>query len=130
MAVKVEWVGLQSTARAGTLPAESSASPPLPWRSRVVGAMSLKIEKLNLTGAEFLDTNLSEAAFTDINLEGARFSDINLSKAAFDDINLSHTTIRHANLSHVAITEACYEGMTIDGIPVTDLLAAWRGKDG
>ncbi len=101
------------------------------WRPvSVAAATSLKIEKLNLAGAEFLDTNLAGAVFNDINLEASRFTDINLSKAAFDDINLSHTTIRHANLSHVAISEACYEGMTIDGIAVTDLLGAWRGKGG
>ena len=49
--------------------------------------------------------------------------------AAFDDINLSHAKFNNVNFSHAAIQHACYEGMTIDGILVTDLLQAYREKN-
>lgn len=70
----------------------------------------------NLTGSTFTDVCLAAARFSDVNLAGATFQDINLAGARFDDVNLSGAAIARANI----------EGMTLDGIPVTDLLAAYR----
>jgi hypothetical protein len=86
-----------------------------------------KTENVNLAGSEFIKTNLGEATFNDVRLAGARFIDINLSGALFENVNLTRVVIRNANCSHLAVEDACYEGMLIDGIPVTELLRVYRG---
>jgi uncharacterized protein YjbI with pentapeptide repeats len=62
----------------------------------------------------------------DANLSASSFVNVNLSGATFDDINLSNSTINNVNLSHVHITDSCTAGMTIEGILVSDLIAAYR----
>jgi uncharacterized protein YjbI with pentapeptide repeats len=42
------------------------------------------------------------------------------------NVNLSGLRIEMANLDGASIVHARLEGMTIEGLPVTDLLAFWR----
>ena len=49
-----------------------------------------------------------------------------LSGSLFSDANLSGLRIAKANLAVASISESRLDGMTIDGIAVTDLLAACR----
>jgi uncharacterized protein YjbI with pentapeptide repeats len=44
------------------------------------------------------------------------------------DVNLSGLRIDKANLAGAAIVNSRLQGMTIDGIEVTDLLAAWKAQ--
>jgi uncharacterized protein YjbI with pentapeptide repeats len=71
-----------------------------------------------ITASNFNDVNLAAATFTNVNLAGTRM----------DDVNLSDLRIDNANLSHAAITESCLHGMTINGILVTDMLAAYLAQ--
>jgi len=73
-------------------------------------------ENAKLTGSEFRDVCLGGAQFDDVNLGDATFHDVNLSGAKFNDVNLANAAITNANLT----------GMTIEGVLVTDLLAAFR----
>ena len=69
---------------------------------------TLLVENVNIAGAKFDDVNMESAVFNNIKLAGARFTDINFSNASID----------HANLT----------GMTINGLLVTDLLAAYKAS--
>jgi uncharacterized protein YjbI with pentapeptide repeats len=89
-----------------------------------------KTENADLSGSEFIHTNLGEAQFRDVRLAGAQFVDVNLAGARFEDVALTGTVIRNANCSHLTIEEACYEGMLIDGILVTELLRVYRSRAG
>jgi uncharacterized protein YjbI with pentapeptide repeats len=42
------------------------------------------------------------------------------------NVNLSGLRVEDANLAGASIVKGRLEGMTIDGIPVTELLAYWR----
>ncbi|HUL06911.1 MAG TPA: pentapeptide repeat-containing protein [Candidatus Acidoferrum sp.] len=65
------------------------------------------------------DVNLAGASFNNVNLAQARFTDINLTGAFFDDINFTNAAIgKNCNVT----------GMTIGGIAVADLLAAYRDR--
>jgi hypothetical protein len=44
------------------------------------------------------------------------------------DVDSSGSSISDANLSQVQIRDSNLEGMSIDGIPVHDLLAAYHGS--
>jgi uncharacterized protein YjbI with pentapeptide repeats len=61
------------------------------------------------------DAGLASSVFDDVNLAGSTFTNVNLSGARFRDIDLSH----------VEIAESCVEGMRINGILVTEMLAAY-----
>jgi uncharacterized protein YjbI with pentapeptide repeats len=75
--------------------------------------MSLKGIRQRL---ELSDGDFSGSTFTNINLSGAVFNDVNLSGAVFKDVNLSGA----------AIADCRIDGMTIEGIAVADLMAAYR----
>ena len=73
------------------------------------------------------NVDLSRSTFNNVNLSGATFTDINLSASTLDNINLSDLKITHANLKGVSITDCSHTAeMTIDGVTVADLFAAYR----
>jgi uncharacterized protein YjbI with pentapeptide repeats len=62
----------------------------------------------------------------DGDLSGSTFTDVKMSGSTFRDVNLSALRISDANLTNTAIADCRLDGMTIDGILVTELLAVWR----
>jgi uncharacterized protein YjbI with pentapeptide repeats len=65
----------------------------------------------------------------DMNLAGASFNNVNLGRARFTDINLSGACFDNINFTDAVIGENCnFAGMSIAGIPVKDLLAAYKER--
>ncbi|MEL6374274.1 MAG: pentapeptide repeat-containing protein [Pseudomonadota bacterium] len=81
-----------------------------------------------LSGAVFDDCNLSDATFKNVNLSNSSFDDVNLSNSKFHNLNLSATTFDFLNMRDVQVTRADITGMKIDGIPVSDFIAAYDEK--
>ena len=54
------------------------------------------------------------------------FNDVNLKSSAFENVALTDSTFHNVCMGNVSISDANSEGMRIDGILVTDLLAAYR----
>jgi uncharacterized protein YjbI with pentapeptide repeats len=79
-----------------------------------------------LSGSTFTDVNRSNAAFDDVNFSGATFQNANLSGWRVRDVSLSGLQITQADLRGASIVDCLTEGMTIDGIAVADLFAAYR----
>ncbi len=69
-------------------------------------------------------------AAVDADLSGSEFVDVALRGAVLRDVNLSGAVIEDADLSGCAIVDCRVEGMTIDGVLVGDLFAAWRAARG
>lgn len=67
---------------------------------------------------EARNANLAGSTFHDVNLHAARLRDVNLAGAVFDTVSL-----REAEFWNVDIT-----GMTIEGVRVSDLFAAWEAQ--
>ena len=108
-----------------------------------------EFHSVNLSGAVFDDVNLGNAKFHNINFSDARISAANLSGATFKHIGpppdsegrqarqrpvtfeeamLCDSTFRKVDLSNVRIVDCNMDGMTIDGIPVVEMLKAYRTK--
>lgn len=69
----------------------------------------------------------SRFAVDDMNLSGATFNNVNMSRARFTDIDLSASFFDNINFTNATVGKNCnFSGMTIAGIPVGDLLAAYR----
>lgn len=73
-------------------------------------------------GKVFTGAQLDGALFNDVRLAQARFTNVSLAGAAFDDIDFTGASIS-ANCN--------FRGMTIAGVPVADLFAAYeRQREG
>ena len=70
-----------------------------------------------------------EGNITTFNLVGCAFDDLNMSGWTIHDANLSGVRIEKANLGGASIVNSRLQGMMIDGIEVTDLLAAWQERN-
>jgi RNA polymerase sigma-70 factor (ECF subfamily) len=92
---------------------------------------------INLSGAKFHDINFSDVTFEAAQIGGTRFRHIGpppdkagkqarQRPVSFEDMQLCDSTFRNVDLSNVQIVQCNIQGMTIDGMPVTDLLEAYR----
>jgi uncharacterized protein YjbI with pentapeptide repeats len=86
----------------------------------------VRAEDTDLSGSSFTDVNLSRATFNDVNFAGARFEDANLSGWTVRNANFSGLRIIKADLRDASIVDSLMGGMTIDGIAVAELMAAYR----
>jgi len=103
----------------------------------------------NMSGADFDDVNLSSARFHNINLSDIRVSAVQIGGATFKHVGpppdsdgkqqrqrpvvfeeamLCDSMFRKVDMSNVKIVDCDIQGMTIDGVPVADLLAEHRKK--
>ncbi len=77
---------------------------------------------------EATDVDMSGSIFSDVNLACAAFNNVKLAEATIHDANLSGMRISDANLSGASIVESNTATMTIDGIAVWELMAAYRAS--
>jgi RNA polymerase sigma-70 factor (ECF subfamily) len=95
---------------------------------------------INLSGAKFHDINFSDVTFEAAQIGGTRFRHIGpppdsqgrqarQRPVSFEEMQLCDSTFRSVDLSNVQIINCNLEGMTIDGIKVTDMLDAYRKQN-
>jgi len=108
----------------------------------------LDVTKSSLSGSNFNDVNLAESTFDNVKLAGSKFNDVNFAESTFDDVNLSGAKIRNATLAgtqirdaslagikitdadlrNAAISDCLIDGMTIEGVTVAEMMAAYRAS--
>lgn len=116
----------------------------------------LNVKNEDVSSSRFDNVNMSKADFENINLSGSRFHDINFSDVHFSAAQMGGTTFKHiglppgsrerqrpvtfeeatlcdsifrkVDLSNVKLIDCNIEGMTIDGIPVSDLIRAHKQR--
>jgi len=93
-----------------------------------------EFDNVNLAGARFHNINLSDITVTAAQIGGATFRHIGLPTEAegkqrpllFDEADLNGTRFVSCDLSGVEVSGCKTVGMKIDGILVSDMLAALR----
>lgn len=104
---------------------------------REVNLAGSEFENVNMSQAKLHDINLSEISISAANLGGAHFKHIGPAPGpdgkqerqkavTFEEAMLCDSTFRKVDLSNVKIIDCNTEGMTIDGVPVKDLIAAYK----
>ncbi|MBB1488476.1 pentapeptide repeat-containing protein [Oceanospirillum sediminis] len=78
----------------------------------------IKLENVNISGSDFDDVNMADSRFNNTNLSGTTFNNINMENVIFDDVYMGCVEIRNSTLQQ----------MTINGIPVDELIAAWEAQ--
>ena len=106
-------------------------------------------DNVNLSGATFENVNMSRIRVHDVNLSDLELSAANLGGAhfkhigpapdmtgkqarqkavTFEEATLCDSTFRKVDLSNVKLIDCQMDGMTIDGILVSDLLSAYQQR--
>lgn len=86
----------------------------------------LDVNDADLSGSRFNDANLSGTSFNQINFSGARFNDSNMTGWLVNDVNLSGSRFQYINLSGVAFSNCRIPGATLDGVPLDEIVEAYR----
>jgi uncharacterized protein YjbI with pentapeptide repeats len=102
---------------------------------------------VNLAGADFNNVNMSKAKFHDINFSDVTFTAAQIGgtlfkhigpppckkggqerqrPVTFEEAMLCDSTFRKVDMSNVKVIDCNIEGMTIDGIRVTDMIGAYK----
>jgi uncharacterized protein YjbI with pentapeptide repeats len=94
---------------------------------RVLGVRQrIEAADADLSGSTFRGVKLAEASFQDANLTGAVVTDCNLAGVRIENASLSGIQICNASLKGAALTDCATEAMTIDGVLVSEMMAAYR----
>jgi uncharacterized protein YjbI with pentapeptide repeats len=128
--------------------------PTMPCGKHVVehvGISGAAFHDVNLSGADFNDVNLGGARFHNVNLSDIQVSAVQMGGATFKHVGpppdkdgrqarqrpvtfeeamLCDSTFRRVDLSNVRIIDCNIQGMTVDGVLVTDLLEAYKRRNG
>jgi uncharacterized protein YjbI with pentapeptide repeats len=113
-------------------------------------------EHANISGSRFHDVNMAETEFDDMNMKGVSFHNINMSDIrvgavqmggakfkhiglppgsaekqrplTFEEADLNSSTFLKCDLSNVRIDQCNIEGLTVNGVRISDLLAAGASR--
>ncbi len=84
---------------------------------------------LNMAQAAFNNCNLRELKIANANLRCSEIGDSSMDGSEMPHVSLTGSSIRECDLSNVRLTDCDYAGMTIDGIPVSELLDLYRNRN-
>ena len=95
-----------------------------------------EFDNVSLVRAKLHNINLSDIIVTAAQIGGATFKHIGLPPGShgkqrplrFEEADLNGTTILNCDLSGVKIEKCNIQGMMIDGLLITDLIAAYKQK--
>ncbi|MDK2125943.1 pentapeptide repeat-containing protein [Parachitinimonas caeni] len=71
------------------------------------------------------DVNMSDSEFDECLLAYTKFEYVSFEKANFEHVRFDGAKIAKASFADVAIADSLYDGMTIEGIPVKELLRVY-----
>jgi uncharacterized protein YjbI with pentapeptide repeats len=83
----------------------------------------MKGDPLFLSGREH-----PQSRITNVSLECSELKGVNLRRSLFRNVCLTGACIKQACCRQLQLEDGVYDGMTIDGVLVTDLLDAYRAQ--
>lgn len=100
-----------------------------------------EFDNVNLGKAKFHNVNLSDISVTAVQIGGAKFRHVGpppdkdgkqarQRPVTFEEAMLCDSTFRKVDMSNVKIIDCNIQGMTIDGVLVTDLLKEYQRRNG
>jgi len=90
----------------------------------------LSVENTKVRESRFRCVDMSGTTFEDVNLSGCTFRNVNLGKCSFHDISFGNTVITGSCFEGCEIPHGNIGGLRIAGVPVDDLLEAYRKVHG
>jgi uncharacterized protein YjbI with pentapeptide repeats len=80
----------------------------------------------DLSGSTFYDVKLAGAVFSNVNLAGSSIQNANLARLEIKDASLALLQLTNCDLRNAAFTDCLTDGVLIDGIPLSEMMAAYR----
>jgi len=93
------------------------------------GRYQIECEDADLSRSAFVRVALTGSSFRDADLSGVVVDNVTAKLSKWSNVDLSGMSIRDANLGGASISESNTDGMTIDGVLVTDLMKAYRAAN-
>lgn len=75
---------------------------------------------------EASDANFTNSRFDDVSLADSLFKEVTLASSRFEGVYMDGCRFERVSLAGASITDGVYDGMTIEGISVTALLACYE----
>ena len=113
-----------------TSAASETASVTAPITQKESGRQSLDVKGQSIQKSRFTDVDLSGSVFDDVNLSGCTFRNVNLGSCDFNDISFAGTIISGACFKGAEIPHGPIDELKIAGVPVKDLLDAYKKVHG
>jgi len=90
----------------------------------------LDVKDTRIPKSQFRNVDMSETIFDGVNLSSCTFKNVNLGKCSFHDISFGNTVITGSCFEGCEIPHGNIGGLKIAGIPVDDLLKAYKKVHG
>ena len=84
------------------------------------------LSHMSMRGARFKLVNLKDVSFNELSMEGTIFEDVTLAKCSMDRVNFQEAVIKNSDLKGIEIACCGYQGMTIEGVEVEELIKAYN----
>lgn len=87
-------------------------------------------EEVNLNNSDLHNLAMMNCDFDNVTLTETKFANTAMNKSSFSNSNLSNAKFYETDFSGAEIDKSCnLDGMTIDGIPVRELLSLYKEKN-
>lgn len=90
----------------------------------------LDVKNDRIQKSQFHGVDMSGSVFDDVDLSGCTFRNVNLGSCDFHDISFRSTIISGSCFAGMEICQAPVGELKIDGVPVKDLLEAYKKVHG
>ncbi len=86
-------------------------------------------EAAEFSGSSFSEVSLQQSSFDLVTFSGATFSKVAFDGCRFDEVRFDNARMERVSFKDVRLSEQNLTGLTIEGIPASDLLRAWRAAN-
>lgn len=112
-------------------PTASGTRPPIASGNKKENrTQPLDVKGQSIQKSRFTNVDLSGSVFDDVNLSGCTFRNVNLGSCDFNDISFAGTIISGSCFKGAEIPHGPIEELRIAGVPVKDLLDAYKKVHG
>ena len=85
-----------------------------------------RLHRMSMRGAHFNLVNLRDISVSDLSMEGSVFADVTLANCTLDRVNFKDAVIKNSDLKGIEMVCCGYQGMTIEGVEVEELIKAYN----
>ncbi|MCH5199536.1 MAG: pentapeptide repeat-containing protein [Oscillospiraceae bacterium] len=87
---------------------------------------SADLSHMSMRGARFKLVNMKDVSFSELSMEGSSFEGVTMAGCTLDRVDFKEAVIKNSDLKGIDIVCCGYQGMTIEGVEVEELIKAYN----